>query len=228
MIAKKKTFTLGLVMLAAFFVVLFIFFSPVFKGKNGLDYLDDLYNSISKGSAYYIPAAKAEADKFSGNTIEATLDLKIEERAKQTALLFSQAGASAEPAGGVLKVSGDLGKILANCLADSDKMYVNDGQGVSTKYGYNEKSVLFNWWNALTELEKDLSKQKKFKEAKVASAVKSKAVETAYNYYKIQPQKIGDRIGVVVFSLIFYVIYTVWYGFAIMYLFEGWGMKLEH
>jgi hypothetical protein len=28
--------------------------------------------------------------------------------------------------------------------------------------------------------------------------------------------------------LIFYVVYTVWYGFGFMYLFEGWGMKLEH
>jgi hypothetical protein len=28
----------------------------------------------------------------------------------------------------------------------------------------------------------------------------------------------GDRI-----SLVFYVVYTLWYGFAIMYMFEGWG-----
>ena len=31
MIARKKEFTLGLVLLIAFFVVLAIFFSPVFK-----------------------------------------------------------------------------------------------------------------------------------------------------------------------------------------------------
>jgi hypothetical protein len=24
------------------------------------------------------------------------------------------------------------------------------------------------------------------------------------------------------------VVYTLWYGFAIMFMFEGWGMKLEH
>ena len=29
-------------------------------------------------------------------------------------------------------------------------------------------------------------------------------------------------------SLIFYVIYTVWFGFAILYLFEGWGLGLSH
>jgi hypothetical protein len=24
------------------------------------------------------------------------------------------------------------------------------------------------------------------------------------------------------------VAYTLWYGFAIMFMFEGWGMQLEH
>jgi hypothetical protein len=24
------------------------------------------------------------------------------------------------------------------------------------------------------------------------------------------------------------VIYTLWYGFAILLMFEGWGLKLEH
>jgi hypothetical protein len=77
-------------------------------------------------------------------------------------------------------------------------------------------------------MDKDLTKQEKFKEAKVIGVVQSKAVESSYNYYKIEAQRIGDKIGVVFFSLVFYVIYTLWYGFAIMFMFEGWGMKLQH
>ena len=46
---------IGITLLVSFIIVLVIFFMPVFEGKNGLDYLDNLYNSISKGSAYYIP-----------------------------------------------------------------------------------------------------------------------------------------------------------------------------
>ncbi|MBU4389440.1 MAG: hypothetical protein KKB23_07895, partial [Proteobacteria bacterium] len=64
MIANKKEFYGGFVLFIAFFVVLFIIFSPVFNGQNGLDYLDSLYNSISKGSAYYIPKVQEETDKF--------------------------------------------------------------------------------------------------------------------------------------------------------------------
>ncbi len=66
MIADKKEFYGGLGLLIGFVVVLVVIFSPVFKGQNGLEYLDDLYNSISKGSAYYIPKVKKEIDTFAG------------------------------------------------------------------------------------------------------------------------------------------------------------------
>lgn len=76
--------------------------------------------------------------------------------------------------------------------------------------------------------DRDLKKQKKFYEAKFLANVQKKAVECAYNYYKIEPQNISDKYGLVIFSLVFYVAYTLWYGFAIMNLFEGVGLRLEH
>ena len=75
---------------------------------------------------------------------------------------------------------------------------------------------------------KELKEQKQFKEADALAYVQAKAIETSYNYYGIEPQKLMDRLGVVIFSLVFYVVYTIWYGFAFMLMFEGWGMKLEH
>jgi len=228
MIAHKKEFYGGFALFVAFFVALFIIFSPVFGGQNGLDYLDSLYNSISKGSAYYIPKVKEETDKFTGNNVTMALKMADENQAQQTASLFTEAGATAEVSGAQLNVSGDLGDILANCLKDSDSMYNNDGTTVSNKYGYNERQVLYNWHKALNAADKNLKKQKLFKEAKVVALVIKKVVETSYNYYKIEPQKIGDRVGIVVFSLVFYVGYTLWYGFAILFMFEGWGLRLEH
>jgi hypothetical protein len=228
MIPRKKEFTFGLVLLIAFFVVLFIFFSPVFKGQNGLDYLDSLYNSISKGSAYYIPKLKDEAKPFAGSAVEMSFDMASAAQAQQTAQLFMKSGAMVNVAGAKLKVSGDLGKILDNALADADALYKNDGKALSAKYGYDERQALFNWWQAFKGAEKDLNNQKKFKEAKTIASISKKAVETCYNYYKIEPQSIMDRLGVVIFSLLFYVIYTLWYGFAILFLFEGVGMQLEH
>jgi len=228
MIANKKKFFGGLGMLIAFIIVLIIMFSPIFKGQNGLDYLDNLYNSISKGSAYYIPKVKEESDHFKGKSVIVTMAMTSQKQAEQAALLFKAGGAETIVQEAQLRVTGDLGKVLANCIADADAMYHNDGKKVSSKYNYDEKQALFNWWRAFNAMEKDLKKQKKFKEAEIVALVVKKAVESSYNYYKIEPQKITDRMGIVIFSLVFYVVYTMWYGFAIMFMFEGWGMKIGH
>jgi hypothetical protein len=74
----------------------------------------------------------------------------------------------------------------------------------------------------------ELSKQKLFEEAKLVSVVQNKAIETAYNYYGIEAQSIRDKYGIVIISLLFYVVYTLWYGFGVLYLFEGLGLKLGH
>ena len=228
MIAHKKEFFGGLSMLGAFIIVLIIIFMPIFGGQNGLNYLDNLYNTISKGSAYYIPKVKQETQKYVGNAVTVTMVMAEEERARQVAPLLMEGGALVNVSGAEVKASGDLGQILGNCLADADLMYHNDAEKLSAKYGYEGKRVLLNWWVALHHMENALKAQKKFKEAKVVALVVKKAVELGYNYYKVEPEKIGDKIGIVIFSLIFYVIYTLWYGFAIMFMFEGWGMRLEH
>ena len=228
MIANQKKFYSGAILLSAFMIVLIIIFLPLFNGQNGLSYLDSLYNSISKGSAYYIPKLKAEAGQFTGRSITLTLNLADERQAGEIQPLFEKGGADVELSGKVLKISGDLAAIMANCLADADDMFANYGDKVAGKYGYSEKRVLYNWWLALNAADRDLKKQKKFHAAKFLANVQKKAVECSYNYYKIEPQNISDKYGLVIFSLVFYVAYTLWYGFAIMNLFEGVGLRLEH
>jgi len=228
MIAKKGEFYSGAGMMAIFVVVLVVIFMPLFNGQNGLNYLDSLYNSISKGSAYYVPALKKDAQSYVGTRVTLTLAMKDETMARQSSLLFQKGGALVNVTGATLSVEGDLGKILAVCLDDADLMYHNKGSDVAAKYGYAERQALYNWWAANNAMENDLKRQKQFKAAKIVATVNQKAVETAYNYYRIEPQKISDRYGIVIFSLVFYVAYTLWYGFGIMFLFEGWGMRLEH
>lgn len=228
MIADKKEFFTGVALLVGFTVVLVIVFSPVFNGQNGMEWLDSLFNSISKGSAFYIPKVQEESDTLLGNTVQLTLPMTDETQAEQAASLFQKAGATTRLSGNTITVDGDLGKILQNCLEDSKLMYQNEGEEITLKYGYNERRVLYNWNDALNAADKNLKKQKKFKEAKIVVLVIKKAVECAYNYYTVAPKAISDSFGVVIASLVFYVIYTLWYGFAIMYIFEGWGLKLEN
>jgi len=228
MIDNYRQFLTGLALMAGFIIILIGFFLPIFGGQNGLNYLDNLYNSISKGSAYYIDRVQKDAEAYKGKIIDVTLKMPQHRRIEELAKLFRASDASVSSTGTDIHVKGDLWGILKNCLADADAMYYNQGKKISEKYEYDEKHVLYNWWKALKEMEKGLQRQEKFKEADTVALVVNKAVESAYNYYGIEPQKIADRVGIVTASLAFYVIYTVWYGFAFMLMFQGWGMKLEH
>ena len=228
MITDMKKFLSGAGLMLAFGVILVLIFLPLLNGRNMLEYSDALYNSISKGSADYIDKIKEEVEQIDDSTVSITLDMHDEAQAGQAALLFEEGGASVKVAGKDIIVEGDLRKILLSCLEDSRSMYNNDGQAVRAKYGYEEKRVMYNWWVAAKAMDKALKNEKKFAQAKMVTAVKKKTVETAYNYYGIEPRKITDSLGIVVFSLIFYVIYTVWYGFAIMFMFEGLGFRLGH
>jgi hypothetical protein len=161
--------------------------------------------------------------------VDVTITLSSENLAKQVAQVLGSAGGSATVTGKSVKATGDWGQILAAALADSDLMYNNNGAAMQAKYqGLGEKYALHAWWQFLKGAEKVLNEQKKFAEAKIGNNVLQKAVECAYNFYGIEGQSIMASLGLVVFSLLFYVIYTLWYGFGIMYLFEGAGFRLEH
>lgn len=229
MVHNKKEFTGGLVLLVLFFAVLFYMFQPMFNGLNSMAYLDALYNSISKGSVYYIPMASTEAEKVKDKEINLKLHYKDENVAVQSAAqMTAAAGVSATVDGTDVAVVGSLKAILDASIADADFMYHNDGDSVTGKYGLLPRRATYNWWVTLSLLDKGLSQQKEFTAAKVVSTVQTRAVETAYNYFTIEPVHISERIGTVLFSLAFYVFYTLWYGFAILFVFEGWGLRLSH
>jgi hypothetical protein len=229
MIHDKKEFGIGLALMAGFFLALLAIFSPVFEGgRNALDYLDGMFNSISKDSAYYIPAVAEKARKHDGTVVALRLKAGDESQAARMQKLFATAGASVAMEGATLRVSGDLGKLLAAVLGDADLMFRNEGAAVSAKYGFEEKRVLHDWHQALTAMTKDLNKQEKFKEAKTLRDVQTKAVEPAYNYYGVKAIPMSSMLWVALAALVGYVLYTIWYGFAILFLFEGWGLKLDH
>ena len=228
MIANKKEFGGGVVLLIVFFVVLFFMFQPMFNGHNAMEYLDNLYNSISKGSVYYIPQLKTDADQYDSKKI--TLELKYENAAQaaQAKGLIAATGSEVAIQDSTLKVSGSLGKILDGSLDDSDFMYHNDGKALSDKYGQEARLAMFNWWTSLKLIDKALTGQNEFEAAKITNTIQKRAVEAAYNYYEVEPVQIMDKLGLVIFSLAFYVFYTLWYGFAILFMFEGWGLRLSH
>jgi len=227
MITDKVKFYTGVAMLAGFVVLLAVVCSPVFDGKNGLRYLDELYNTISKGSAYYIPEVREEAADYVGTPVSATITMKTDEQAEQTALLYRAAGAEAVTSAANLEINGDLGLILETSLDDADAVYHADTETTATTYGYDDRQVLYNWWQSFKEVKAYFEDEGLFDEAEILTRTNERAVEPAYNYYGIAPEDIKDKAGIVVFSLVFYIAYTVWYGFGLMYVIEGLGLKIK-
>jgi len=225
---EKKLKARGILMLASFFVILVIIFLPIFKGHNGLDFMDNLYNSISKASAYFIPQLMEKAKQHEGTAVDLELIMKDEQQAQQSAKLLEAGGANVTVTDSTMKVTGDLGAILQNVLADSEAMFANDSAKLEEKYGYNGRLVLYNWYNTLKATQKNLNNQKNFEQADIVSRVIKRAVQVSYNFYSIEPQSAKDALLLITLSLVFYVFYTLWYGFGIMYLFEGFGLKIGH
>jgi len=226
LIVDKIKFYTGLGMLAVFTVLLTIILLPIFDGKNGLQYLDELYNSLSKGSAYFITELREDSSYYIDTSIDVVLVMETEEQAEQTALLYQEAGAEVVTSGVELGISGDLGIILGTCLDDADAMYYDDAETIMDKYGYDAMHALHNWWVSLEKMNEGLEDEDMFDEAKAVTSVKEKGVEPSYNYYGIEPETVSSRIGVLILSLAFYLIYTVWYGFALMFIVEGLGLKI--
>lgn len=216
-------------MVVSFFALLGVIFSPVFPGKmNGLDYMDNLFNMISKGSSYFIPQSLAESDKFVEKTIDATITLSNDQEAAEIAKLFIASGAQVEVTGLDLTIKGNVGQIMKTALQDADMMFNNNGKALVDRYGYDEKRVMFNWWTSSSKISKYLTKEKRFDGAKLFDDIKKKAIEPSYNYYGVEIEDWKANIALVLASLAFYVVYTLWYGFGLMYVFEGMGYKIGH
>ncbi len=235
-IRNKKPFSVGSIFAISFLAVLFMIFSPVFSGKNGLQFADNSFNKLAKGSSYFIPKVGKSNEKFMGRMFTVSIKAdkpedkpgEAEKRAENIAKVFTAAGAKVNVNGAALKIEGDIGKVLASALQDSDAMYKNQGEKIRARYGSDDEKKMFRqWYNGLTKIDKEFQKEKKIEEAKMVSDVIKKAIEPAYNFYQIDGQKVVDHAGMMSGLLIFYVTYTMWWGYAIFYLFEGLGLTMK-
>jgi hypothetical protein len=240
--AQKKHMAYGIALAISFIVVLVLIFSPIFpkttegEPQNGLQWADEMFNSLAKGSSYFIPRVAKSNEEFMGKMFAVSIKLGKpedkpgdgEKRAEMAAKVFTTAGCKVEVKGTDLKIEGDLGKTLDAALKDAETFYRNEGEKINALYGYDdEKKTFRQWWNVLDKINKQFMQEKKVAEAKIVSDVMKKAVEAAYNFYKVDAVKVKEKAGLMVFLLVFYVVYTLWWGFAIFFIFEGIGLSMK-
>ena len=247
MAQAKKHMGLGILLAISFWVVLFLMFSPIFpktaegKAQNGLEWADELFNQLAKGSSYFIPKVQKSNEKFMGKMFSATINVSKPEdkpgdgeaRAGRASKLFMiNPGSTVEVTGTQLKIEGDLGVVLKAALEDADMMFKNEGDKLKAKYAAtmgteDVKQIFRQWNNVLPKIDKAFKKEGKIEDAKIVSDVTKKAIEAGYNFYGVEAKKVKDEAGLMTFLLVFYVAYTLWWGFAIFFIFEGIGLTMS-
>lgn len=238
---KGKSMAKGLVMVVAFFVILFLMFTPLFNGMNAFEYSDNLFNSISKGSTLeYIPKQLKGVEKFAGRPFDGALEFKdgeVEahlgyhavgaEVAANAGKLLAGVADKAEVSGNKVTTTLDLGKVLKAGLADAQAMYDGKSEAISAKYGMDAKTAMFAWWKVFAELNRKLIIAGKAAEAKAVDSALKRGIELGYNFAGIPAEKVSNNVGILAGSLVFYVIYTLWWGMAILFVFEGFGLAMK-
>ena len=122
-------------------------FLPLFEGQNTFVAADKLFNSIAKGSTYYIGDLIKKSAAFNGQPFDVTIKLKDQEAADKAKKVFTTAGCEVSGDAGQLKIKGDLGKVMGAALKDSDDMFYNRDSDVKVRYGIEGKEALYAWWS---------------------------------------------------------------------------------
>ena len=232
LIRNKALFNKGLMLMASFLCIFASLFLPIWGGHgNGLDAADNMFNRLSKGSSYFIPGVREDALKLEGKNVTITVKVKEAALAPRAVENLVKAGATAELKDGAITYSGDLGKILAAALVDADDLFNNRGPAVLERYAATEanaeKTIVKAWWAVLDPSIKELQKQKLIQEAKVVGQVNKRGLEPGYNFYGISSERVLDNVLPLVGLLAFYVLYTMWYGYAIFDMFGGIGLGMS-
>jgi hypothetical protein len=227
-IRNRGKAVVGLLLAISFFAVLALIFAPIFKGGSGLELSDRLFNRLAKGSSYFIPSLSSRLTKFEKQGVSVSVEMESAGQATEALKIFSKAAPDTTAQGAVLNVKGNLGKLLGAALQDCEAMYLNNGDELRGKYGMDGKEAMVIWYSALngTARELQIGKNRNIAQSKMIRAVVTEGIEPAYNFYGIEPESVSHRAGTTTFLLAFYLIYTIWWGFGIFFLFEGCGFAM--
>lgn len=244
LIVNKGSFGKGFVLLLSFLGVFLWIMSPSFGGgRTGLEFSDDFFNKLAKNSSNYFKEVEATAAKQKGKQLNLSVTLPLPDpkvqpdpvkaqeaadaNAKAAAKALTTAGGQVDVKGNVLMVKGDLGAILEFATKNSVDVFNVVGDAASAPENLETRKMLNNLWKAFNAMLLPLQRDKLLDEAKAVNQVMRKAVEPAYNFYGISGEPVSQNALMLTALLIFYVIYTMWYGFAIFSMFEGIGMSMK-
>ena len=242
---------------AVFIVILSPVFPSEYQGRktNGLVYADHMFNTLSKGSANFFDKSLKSTKSVNysiqavkGKVIDLTFPLPTQEAADNALVLFEKIGinaaltnaagdtpeeaaeATAAPSRKGVEVSitqADLFVLLNAMITDAEMLYHNDDAAIGAQYDMDGRLAVKTWWQMASSMIKPMQRVDLIPEAAIVHTVQTKALEASYNFYGITAEKVSDNILLVIAFLLFYVLYTMWYGFSIFELFDGIGLSMN-
>jgi len=244
LIVNKGAFGKGFLLLVSFVGVFLWIMSPTFGGgRTGLEFSDDFFNKLAKNSSNYFKEVEVTAAKQKGKQLNLSVTIPLPDpkvqpdpvKAQETADMNAQiaakalttAGGQVEVKGNVLLVKGDLGAILEFTTKNAAELFTVVGDASSKPENLETKKLLNNLWKAFNAMMLPMQRDKLLVEAKAVNQVMKKAVEPAYNFYGISGEPVSQNVVMLTGLLVFYVIYTMWYGFGIFCMFEGIGLSMK-
>lgn len=81
LIHEKGPFIRGSLLLISFLVLFAVLLTPIMRDENGnhmtgLQYADNVFNELSKGSSYFIPGVRESVKSVDGKMVQMTVTMK--------------------------------------------------------------------------------------------------------------------------------------------------------
>ena len=226
-IVDRRKFALGVAGLVVFAAMLVLGFFPLYRGDNALQWADRMFNRLAKDSANYIETGKQKAEKFVGLTVDLGVNPKDNIDKAELARLIQLNGLDAGLLDdGRVRITGNFGQLTAAALQDAETAFNNENRRLEVKYGMSSEEVIYCWWIAFDGLTRRYLQENRATEANFTKFMTTKVLEPTYNFRGIHAYSVKDNALQVIGLLVFYIIYTLWYGFSIMLIFEGLGITV--
>lgn len=233
-IVHKKKFYQGLALLISFVILFWIMLLPLFHDSEGrklnsLQYADTVFNELSKGSSWFIPEVLADLKQAEGMKVNLKVKLDNADLARVAMTELRLAGAdNISYSDNELAFSGNLGSVLRAATEDSASLYNTNNEDIRERYeAIAPLQVSKAWWNVLNPAIKELQKAGDLPAANLVEEVVKRAIEPGNNFYGLPSARVSENILLICALLAFYVLYAIWYGFAIYHLFDGFGLLGE-
>ncbi len=106
------------------------------KGNHltGLQYADNVFNELSKGSSYFIPSVREHVKTVEKTNVKVTVTMKKADLAETAVQVLTKAGMTASADGARVTYEGNLAAMLNAATTDADSLYHNDAATVTARY----------------------------------------------------------------------------------------------